>query len=156
MIVDFLMGRGADNRGRTLEQVLAKSDEWWEDTHDFIQWVFPTDQKSQFNSSAPVLDSPMIVELAGSDTVRANMLRIYKRAREFWKLDGDEPPFWARRGDHNHLRQTRALISLNMLGIVDEASGLYQDLTRIAGKVPGAVSPETLRFWSLAVGRRQS
>ena len=40
-IVTFYSG-GADDRGRTLEQILAWADDRLESVHDYIQWVFPT------------------------------------------------------------------------------------------------------------------
>ena len=36
-----------------LEDVLQWDDEKLERTHDYIQWMFPTDQESAFNASAP-------------------------------------------------------------------------------------------------------
>ena len=45
-IVGFLEGKTPDHRGRTLSMVLAFSDERAEQTHDYIQWLFPLDEPS--------------------------------------------------------------------------------------------------------------
>lgn len=39
----------------TLQEILDKDDNWWEANHDFIQYVYPTDEPSKFNPDAPVL-----------------------------------------------------------------------------------------------------
>lgn len=60
-IVGFLEGVMPDNRGRLLSHIHRFSDEQMETTHDYIQWLFPTDQPSQSNYNAPVL-SPFDIE----------------------------------------------------------------------------------------------
>lgn len=44
-IVDFYLG-GQDSKGRTLDDILAFSDQQFEAGHDFIQWIFPLHEKS--------------------------------------------------------------------------------------------------------------
>lgn len=53
--LDFYLGTGTDHRGRTLWQIVQKSDAWIEETHDYIQWLFPLSEPSQFNPHAPIL-----------------------------------------------------------------------------------------------------
>ena len=54
-IVRFYRGTGFDARGRSLDEVLAWDDERLEDVHDYIQWLFPLDEPSQFTPHAPLL-----------------------------------------------------------------------------------------------------
>lgn len=35
--------------------IVQKSDEWLAATHDYIQWLFPLPERSQFNPHAPIL-----------------------------------------------------------------------------------------------------
>ena len=44
-----------DSDGRTRLQILKQSDQWLEETHDYVQWLFPTDEKSLFNADAPII-----------------------------------------------------------------------------------------------------
>ena len=54
-IVGFLESKTPDHRGRSLSMVLAFSDERAEQTHDYIQWLFPLDEPSGSVHGAPVL-----------------------------------------------------------------------------------------------------
>ena len=55
LILDFYRSTGTDHRGRTLSQIPQKSDRWLEETHDYIQWLFPLYVRSKFNPHAPLL-----------------------------------------------------------------------------------------------------
>ncbi len=52
-VLAFYRGEAADARGRWWRDILAKSDEWLEATHDYIQWLFPLPERSAFNPDAP-------------------------------------------------------------------------------------------------------
>ena len=51
----YLAGRGRDDRGRTLDEVLAFSDADLERVHDYVQWLFPLPTRSLAQPGAPVL-----------------------------------------------------------------------------------------------------
>jgi hypothetical protein len=51
----FLAGAGTDSRGRSIEWVLALSDDELESIHDYIQWLFPLQTRSGAQPLAPVL-----------------------------------------------------------------------------------------------------
>jgi hypothetical protein len=57
---------------------------------------------------------------------------------------------WLRAGDHNHLRLTRILTSLRLLGLEAHSRALYVCLAAIAGDRPHAVSSTTLAYWERA------
>ena len=54
--INFLLGKGTDGKGRTVIEYFGFTTEKWEECHDHIQWAFPTDIPSEFNSNAPVID----------------------------------------------------------------------------------------------------
>ena len=54
-IVAFYRRGAADDRGRTLDAILAWDDNRLEAVHDYIQWLFPLDEPSRFNPSATLL-----------------------------------------------------------------------------------------------------
>lgn len=56
-IEKFYMNGCAYASGHTLEYILNQSDDWLEQKHDYIQWLFPTDQLSHFNLKAPVIST---------------------------------------------------------------------------------------------------
>lgn len=51
----FYLGKEADSQGRTIEEIWEWDHEDLEDTHDYIQWLFPLQERSAFNPDAPVL-----------------------------------------------------------------------------------------------------
>ncbi len=51
----FLAGAGVDSQGRSIEMVLALSDDELESIHDYIQWLFPLQTRSSAQPLAPVL-----------------------------------------------------------------------------------------------------
>lgn len=55
VILDFYRGIGTDHRERALSQILQTSDKWLEETHDYIQWLFPLYVGCEFNLNAPLL-----------------------------------------------------------------------------------------------------
>lgn len=39
----------------TFQQILFKDNSWWDECHDFIQWIFPTKTPSNYCPTAPLL-----------------------------------------------------------------------------------------------------
>ena len=54
-IVDFYLGKVSNDEKFYLEDILKFSFEELESNHHYIQWMFPTDQKSNFNPKAELL-----------------------------------------------------------------------------------------------------
>jgi hypothetical protein len=141
-IVAFYEGSGADDRGRSLEDVLRFEDGALEYTHDFIQWLFPLRERSGANPSAPVLDDAAVAAFHARPELRSALRRAYGRMLAFYKADLT----WLTPGNHNHLRLTRMLVSLRTLGLDFEARELYEWITGLAGR-HGGVTETTLRYW---------
>ena len=122
---------GPNSSGYTLEQVLGWPDEDWELQHDFIQWLFATDEPSMFNADAPVLDAATIALFRADPLLRHRLRRAFGRWLAFCGIactadglafDNPNPRVWGRQ-NHNWLRITRVLRSLNLLGLPDEDLG---------------------------------
>ena len=86
-IVGFLEGKPPDHRGRTLSMVLAFSDERAEQTHDYVQWLFPLDDPSGSVQGAPVLSGLDIDEINKSSTARANLIKASEWFFQFLNRD---------------------------------------------------------------------
>ena len=52
--LSFLMGETVDSSGRSISDYCQMSYEQWEGCHNHIQWAFPNDKMSAFNSNAPI------------------------------------------------------------------------------------------------------
>src|SRR5262249_53715462 len=104
-----------------------------EETHDYIQWLFPLKEKSGFNPTAPVLTDDSMQAFKSSENLRGRVLRSLGIMLTFYGLSckaerggvqvirsdeyEDRKEVWVRPSNHNHLRLTRILTSLRLLGL---------------------------------------
>eukprot|EP00435_Cladocopium_sp_Y103_P068359 s2_g31.t1 len=67
VLYNFLRGEKPDDcEGRMLDDILRWDDRTMEAVHDYVQWIFPTDEASMFNSQAPLL-SPELAAICRPD-----------------------------------------------------------------------------------------
>lgn len=144
-IVSFFLG-GADRKGRYVNQLIAMTDESLEAGHDYIQYIFPTTERSRFARDAPVVnDDDMLALFAHQRPVQETMLRCFCRMLEFYGLElfegGGDGSVEVEKGanfnpharwmtyhgdtpDHNALRLTRILTSLRLFSLERHADAL--------------------------------
>jgi len=161
-IVHFYRG-GQDDDGRTLEEILNWPDDELESVHDFIQWLFPLPERSGANPSAPVLDAVTIEAFRHSEDLQQRLRQSFLRMLRFYGLsfhEGRVQPGgdfaarlsnWLTPGNHNHLRLTRMLRSLRLLGLASESTALFHVLSWIHSNYPGCITRRTFEFWKDAV-----
>lgn len=148
-LLHFYLDLGPDDRGRMLQDILAWQDpKEWEKCHDFIQWVFPLPEPSQFNTKAPLLDDETREAFMCSDKCMHNAAQAYLFAQRFLWQKGVT---WLTPMNHNHLRITRIIRFLNLIGYGIAARNVYFNVTKIARRDPSAVSQVTLDFWKQAM-----
>ena len=144
-VCDFLEG-GPDFKSRSIQDILAKDDDWLESTHDYIQWLFPLDVKSLSNRNAPVLMIDDILRISESELAQKHIQASVRRMKEFWVTND----FWIQRYNHNHLRITRVIKSLRLLSgsvAAEEFKGwLYYHL----GLRIDEIDIKARRYWELA------
>jgi hypothetical protein len=85
-LLDFYRGLATDTEGRLLEDILAWHDNDLEAVHDFIQWLFPLPEPSQFNADAPLLTDEDIAAFKGDELLRANLMKSFERILGFLGL----------------------------------------------------------------------
>ena len=149
----------------------SKRSPGWDDArlemvHDYIQWLFPLPERSGANPSAPVLDAESIAAIRGDAEMQGRLRAGFERMLAFYgfALEGDAlvegPRFaaasrnWLHAGNHNHLRLTRMLRSLRVLGLEREASLLWDALRALYERESAAgrrtIAAETFAFWKRA------
>lgn len=144
-ILDFYCDRGTDGSGRTFNQVLALSDDEFEQCHDFIQYLFGSTEPSRAQPQSPVLTDTDIEEFRDNPILQIRMLQAMVRAMEFYSGTNR----WLRPYDHNHLRITRILKFLMLVGHEKQAKDF---LTWVLERTENVAIPEhTEQFWILAV-----
>lgn len=147
-LVDFYSDVGRDSKGRKLQDILAWEDpNEWEKCHDFIQWVFPLPEPSRFNPDAPLLDAETLQVFRTTPRIYRNVTKAYLMAHRFLFV---KEPTWLEPGDHNHLRITRIIRFLNLMGSTKMSSQIHKHAVELAEANPGAVSKTTLEFWRQA------
>lgn len=103
----FLAQGGADSEGRTLRDYRKFTDVEMESEHHYIQWMFPTDKKSAFNPSAPLIEN----DFFGNRDMVAPVLRSVLQFTGFLARN----QHWRTPGDHNILRISRMLRSVKLI-----------------------------------------
>ncbi len=169
-ILDFYHGEPLAN-GRRLADIWDWSFDQLEDAHDYIQWMFPTDTPSPANPDAPLLSEEAARAFAWDDVLRdrvqrslAVMLRFYGLERLVLPDDklvviravtfSDRRGVWLWPNNHNHLRLTRIIRSLRLLGLKKDAQALAKcldDIARVEGR--DSISEETAEHWRRAARR---
>jgi len=167
LLAEFYSGRAPDHAGRFLNQIQRWPDERLESVHDFIQWLFPLPEPSPVNPLAPALDRQTVAAFAERPELRESLRGSFLRMLRFYglKLEPGEPPsvtraanfseraaVWLRPGNHNHLRITRILRSLTLLGLKREAAAFLECLEAIYTEDPRRISSVSLGYWRAASG----
>jgi Opioid growth factor receptor (OGFr) conserved region len=170
-IIGFYSGTQPDHRGRFLGEIQGSPDAQLESVHDYIQWLFPLPERSRFNVAAPVLTDESIHEFRTRPELQENLRASFLRMMNFYGFEArlEEPitvtrgpnfaaktAGWLSPGDHNHLRITRILRCLTVLGLEAEAKAFFDCLSEIyedeQNKPLPAISDETMLYWKEAVG----
>jgi Opioid growth factor receptor (OGFr) conserved region len=157
---------GADDGGRTFDEIVAWDDARLEMVHDYIQWLFPLPERSGANPWAPMLDAVTIAAIRRDAAMRGRLRAGFLRMLAFYGFapEGDRvvegPRFapaarnWLHAGNHNHLRLTRILRSLRVLGLEQESAALWEALRGLYEREKAAgrrtITAETFVFWRQA------
>jgi hypothetical protein len=163
-LLDFYRGQGTDSEGRVLHELWEWPDDELEEVHDFIQWLFPLSEPSRYNRDAPLLTGEEIAAFKGDALLQSHLRKSFERILAFLGLslatDGTVvegpnfsdrvPEIWAH-PNHNWLRITRILRSLDRLGLKDEAKALFRQLNAFYTQRRFPITAETFRYWSEAV-----
>ena len=143
-LVSFYRDGDKDHAGRDLFDILSFSNDELEGVHDYIQWLFPLPERSQFQPHVPVLTAGDIETFRTSGVIQNNMRLAFSRMLTFYGFQDDGQRIekaknfpersenWLNPGDHNFLRLTRILRSLSLSGLEPEARRLFDALEDVA------------------------
>jgi hypothetical protein len=129
-----------------------------EKVHNFVQWLFPLPEPSDFNKDAPLLDDETIAAFRESFELQDRLLRSFDVMLNFLELKvagnkvirRGEPLHWLTWKNHNFRRLTRIMRCLILLGLRPFAEALRDCLTDIYVEHP-VIDEETMRYWKEAV-----
>ncbi|KAK3110145.1 hypothetical protein LTR53_015872 [Teratosphaeriaceae sp. CCFEE 6253] len=157
----------------TFQDILHWPDAQLESTHDYIQWLFPVPEASGASWSAPVLTAKVRDSFRENADLQANMVRACERMMAFWGFELDDDPrsagehrfrphshfqraasdSWLQKFDHNHLRITRVIRSLRILGRADLAQSMMLAIFQEERRAGNPVGKRTLTIWHAALDR---
>jgi hypothetical protein len=164
-LIAFTSGQSPDNRGRYLSQIQSWDFDRLEDVHDFIQWLFPLPEPSPVNPAAPTLDQASIAEFQRRPDLQSHLLRSFQTMLAFYgfELADKAPPAirrgpeftkraanWLSPGNHNHLRITRILRSLHLLGLDAYARAFFSALQEVYKEMPSRSTAASFDYWKRA------
>ena len=170
-IIGFYSGTQPDHRGRYLNEIQGSPDAQLELVHDYIQWLFPLPERSGFNVAAPVLTHESINEFRTRPELQEKLRASFLRMLNFYGFEARsgeriavtrasnfaaKAVGWLSPSNHNHLRITRILRCLTVLGLEAEAKAFFECLVEIykneQNKPLPAISDETMLYWKKALG----
>jgi hypothetical protein len=142
-IIKFLEGSEKDLQGRFIKDIWNYSDNEIESIHDFIQVLFPLDEQSKNSSSRFFIqDQALIPAIQSSEFAQANFKQSYKWFLGFLGRNSK----WQKGYDHNQLRITRIIKSLNLLSSYENALAFYQSMVKLI-KDDHSISQTTYDYW---------
>lgn len=136
-----------------VQEVLNQSDEWWEKTHDFIQWIFPLPEPSRFNPDAPIATPEDYQKLLTH--YDAQIFDLVDRFLYFLGLKRNPKgivrqenySWWIQNNNHNYLRVTRCIRFLTLCGFEDLALEILIYLRELFQEHPKEIGQRTMLFW---------
>jgi hypothetical protein len=157
-LTEFYNGTGEDCEGRKIDRIWIENDSYFEYCHDYIQWLFPLPEPSNFNPDAPLLTEDDITIFKANPIIHANLISSFRRFLAFLGLYYENEVFQCDGFDanvfkvpnHNWFRITRVLRSLRTLGCEKEAVAFYKYLKKIHEE-DGLVNDNSFSYWKEAM-----
>lgn len=154
-LIHFFRNELPDNKGRYHRDILQLNHEQIEYYHDFIQWILPTIDESQFHPEAPTIDEHFKEQLQHDDLAKSNYCKTCQLYLNYIGFHCDkgviqcqitgrlyELPF------HNQLRITRMLNSLNQVGNNQCSTNLYHAIMSEIKPDSDKINNNTLDYWA--------
>jgi hypothetical protein len=166
-ITDFYKGKIPDIHGRMLRDIQKWDYVNLEEVHSYIQWLFPLNEESNYNSLAPILTDEDLVEFQNSDDIRGNLLTSFNAILSFYgfilgKSDGiiiinraenfeERSLNWLTAYNHNFLRITRILKCLMLVGLDNYAFSFFETLKKLYDTdYKNTIGEVTYKYWENA------
>ena len=137
--------------------------------HNYIQWIFPTDDPRNEQNGKPYVNAEEILKF-NEDSVEGIALRNRLLISYVWmmkvygfdlnlstkKLTRSDDYYaktknWLNNGNHNYLRLTRIISCLKLLGLNDYALELFEMLKSVFEDNSGKIGNTTMNFWKQAI-----
>jgi hypothetical protein len=171
-IVDFYRGEALSSGGVGIETIWGWNDRQLEVVHTYIQWLFPLREPSQAVPGSPTITEDEARVFRQDPALKERALRSFRLMLGFYGFvmspaadtangmtlapaaDFEvKSRNWLTTANHNHLRITRILKSLILLGLKREAQEWFAALQRVYVANADIIGRTTYEYWRNAVER---
>lgn len=161
-LIEFYRGNMPNMAGVYISQIWDFRPGEFEMDHDWVQWLFPSNEPSSMNCDAPTLTKEEAALFQNDPVLNALLKFSFVRVMHFmgFKVVGqgdgvitvepdgtDENRKWLSHFNHNMLRATRIMKSLRACGLTQYAIAFYDALRPYRDHV----SANTWKYWTEAV-----
>ncbi|CAK1713910.1 conserved hypothetical protein [Vibrio crassostreae] len=157
-LIAFQLGKRSDSQGRFIEDIWKLNNFWLEHDHKYVQWLFPIETQTKFNSHAPALTpfdraafSDSVCAMAAqrrSLDIMLNFFGLQWVGGEIAPVDGInlKDYIWLKRGGHNHYRISRIIRSLALCGQLTLSKQFQSAVLDVSSQF-GEVDESSRLFW---------
>lgn len=158
-LTEFYDGTSPDCDGRKITEIWIEDDDYFEFCHNYVQWLFPLPEPSNFNPDAPLLTEDDVKIFKANPIIQRNLVISFQRFLNFlglnWTGEAVEllptfEPIQFKIANHNWFRISRVLNSCRLLGLEKEVVALYNCLKKLHEE-NGWVSENSFSYWKEAV-----
>lgn len=160
---------GEENCCGTIIRFTEFSDDQLENSHSWIQYAFPLQEPSEYNSKAPVLTDEEIewIKSETGERARINLRLMYLRILRFYGFEykpsleevslipsdnfDERSKIWLTPFNHNYKRLTRILKCLTLCGMRNYAKELFNALEKLYQDHEDIIGDKTFDYWKQAV-----
>ena len=143
MIDDFLKGNQPDAYKRYLKDIWMMSDDQIENKHNFIQWIFPLNVKSNVVPSSPILTKKEIISIKKSEIAQKNI----KKSAEWFLEFLSSNSCWIYQNNHNHYRITRVIKSLRLIHSNEESEKFKNSIMNLIQGNEKKINSTNIQYW---------
>ncbi len=145
-----------------LKDIWKFSDSKLEHKHFYIQWLFPLNESSNYNSHAPILTEYDIEVMKSDKEIKENILKSLRIILKFYglKLENNniriaeefkEKHTWITRKNHNFKRITRILKFLVLMDMKEIANSFFLTLSIIYENNKEVIGETSFNYWNRAI-----
>lgn len=157
------MSKTGKKNGYLFDDILQWNDEQLEQVHDYIQYLFPLKEKSQYNKNAPLLTDIDINQFKNNPLLRKNVRKALHKMLSFYGIKkivnttkfnyqwNGKKIQWLSLNNHNYLRLTRIMKFLIIIKMEYESIQLFIALCNIYHSDYNSkqlkISQNTMKYW---------
>lgn len=166
-LIDFLKGSAPNSQGIYIYDMWNWDYLILERKHNYIQWLFPLKERSNYYWFAPVINDFNITHINNNKLIKDNMIRSLKVMLDFYGYEigtketisiyisdhfYERSRFWISKNNHNYLRITRIIKSLCLANLNVYALAFNSILQKLKdSEFNDLVGTKTFEYWSMAL-----